>query len=140
MALVDVVASIGCVEEQRHRFWDAFWVVGPLLIGGLIGFYFAGQFPSPTGDCGQLPAVPSTTANFALAVVLVALLVARVLARSTIGPVAARAFTMAAFGLIVSACGSYFVTARSEPCPTAAVASGNEAMVRIAPAQLHLSR
>jgi hypothetical protein len=126
------------VEDNGSRFWDTFWVVAPLLAGGLIGFYLAGQFPSSTLDCNQLPASGSTSANFALAVALVALLVGRVVARSAIGPVAARAFTMAAFGLIVTACGSFFITARSEPCPAAGVASGHEAMVRVPYAQLHV--
>lgn len=126
------------MEDKGNRFWDAFWVVGPLIGGGLIGFYFAGQFPSSTLDCNQLPAASSTSANFALAVALVALLVGRVVARSAIGPVAARAFTMAAFGLVVTACGSFFITTRSEPCPPAGVASGHEAMVRVPHAQLHL--
>jgi hypothetical protein len=40
--------------------------------------------------------------------------------------------------LIVTACGSFFVTTRSEPCPSAGVASGHEAMVRVPYAQLHL--
>ncbi len=127
------------MEDKGTRFWDAFWVVAPLVIGGLIGFYVVGQFPAPSGDCSQLPGPPSTTANYALAIVLVALLVGRVVARSTIGPVAARAFTVAAFGLVVSACGSYFVSVRSEPCPQA-IASEHEAMVRVSPPQLHLSR
>jgi hypothetical protein len=127
------------VEDKSNRFWDTFWVAVPLILGGLIGLYFAGQFPSPTSDCSQLPAAPSSSANFALAVILVGLLIGRVVARSTIGPVAARAFTVAAFGLVVTACGSFFVTTRSEPCPSAAIASNHEAMVRIAPAQLHLS-
>ena len=126
------------MNDGRNRFWDGFWVFVPLVLGALIGVYFAGQFPSPTGDCSQLPGVPSTAANFALAVVLVALLIGRLVARSTIGPVAGRAFTLAAFGLVVAACGSFFVTTRSEPCPTSGVASGHEAMVRISPAQLHL--
>ena len=126
------------MQDRGSRFWDSFWVIAPLIIGGLIGVYFAGQFPTSTLDCSQLPAASSTSANFALAVVLVVLLVGRVVARSAIGPVAARAFTMAAFGLVVTACGSFFVTARTEPCPSAGVASGYEAMVRVPYAQLHL--
>lgn len=128
------------MDDKGTRFWDAFWVVTPLVIGGAIGFYLAGQFPTSTTDCSSLPAATSTSANFALAVVLFVLLVGRVVARSAIGPVAARAFTMAAFGLVVSACGSFFVTVRTEPCPTAALASSHEAMVRIPHAQLHVSR
>jgi hypothetical protein len=127
------------VEDRTSRFWDLFWVVAPLVIGLLIGFYLAGQFPSPTSDCATLPAAPSTSANYALAIVLVVLLVARVVLRRVIGPVASRAMTMAAFGLIVAACGSFFVTTRSEPCPGAALASSHEAMVRTAPTQLHIS-
>ena len=126
------------MQERGNRFWDTFWVVAPLIVGGLVGFYLAGQFPAPTGDCSQISATSSTSANFVLAVVLVALLVARVVAGSTIGPVAARVFTMAALGLVVSACGSFFVTARGEPCPTSGIASGYEAMVRVPHAQLHL--
>jgi hypothetical protein len=126
------------VQDKGNRFWDSFWVVAPLILGVLIGVFFAGQFPSSNLDCNQAPAASSTSANFALAVVLVVLLVARVVARSAIGPVAARAFTMAAFGLVVAACGSFFVTTRTEPCPSAGVASGYEAMVRVPYAQLHL--
>ena len=126
------------MQERGSRFWDAFWVVAPLVIGGLVGFYLAGQFPVASTDCTQTPQTVSTSANFALAIVLVALLVGRVIAGSMIGPVAARAFTMAAFGLVVSACGSFFITTRSEPCPTSGIASGYEAMVRVPHAQLHL--
>lgn len=127
------------MDDRPSRLWDLVWVALPLVVGGIIGVYLAGKFPSPTGDCGALPAAPSTAANYALAVVLVALLVARVVLRSVIGPVAARAMTMAALGLVVAACGSFFVTTRSEPCPGAALGSAHEAMVRTAPAQLHLS-
>jgi len=128
------------VDQGTSRFWDFFWVVVPLVVGGVLGFYLAGQFPGPTGDCSSPPAAPSTSANFVLAVVLVVVLVSRVVLRSVVGPVAARAMTMVALGLVVVACGSYFVTARSEPCPQAQLGSGNEAMVRIAPPQLHVSR
>jgi hypothetical protein len=127
------------VDQGTSRFWDAFWVVAPLVVGGLIGFFLAGQFPASTADCTALPASTSTSANFALAVVLVILLVSRVVLRSVIGPVAARAMTMAAIGLVVAACGSYFVGTRPEPCPPTAVASSHEAMVRTAPAAVHLS-
>jgi hypothetical protein len=128
------------VPEKTSRFWDAVWVVVPLVIGGLIGFYFAGQFPASSLDCTQpTNATPSTAANFALAVVLVVLLVLRFVAKAQIGPVAGRIFTMAALGLVVAACGSYFVSARSEACPTAAIASSHEAMVRIPHAALYLS-
>jgi hypothetical protein len=127
------------VDDRGNRFWDRFWVVVPFVLGVLVGIYLAGQFPAPTGDCAQLVAAPSTSANFALAVVLVALLVGRVVARSVIGPVAARAFTLAAFGLIVSACGSFFVTTRAEPCPETGVGSPHDAMVRTAPSFIHLS-
>ena len=71
---------------------------------------------------------------------LVVLLVGRVVAPRDIGPVAARAFTMAAFGLVVVGVRSFFVNARTEPCPPAALASGHEALVRIPHAQLHVSR
>ena len=127
------------MEDRGSRFWDAFWVVVPLLAGAAIGLFFASQFPSNTSDCSGIPQAPSTAANYALAVVLVTLLVGRVVARATIGPVAARACTLAAFGLVVMACGSFFVTTRSAPCPTSALGSAHEALVWTAPAQLHLS-
>jgi hypothetical protein len=109
------------VEERGSRFWNAFWTIGPLVAGGLIGIYFAGQFVSAAPSCASQPS--STAANFTLAVVLVALLIGRIVARGVIGPVAARAFTLAAFGLIVVACGSYFVAAPGSACapPTSAV-------------------
>jgi hypothetical protein len=127
------------VDQRTSRFWDAFWVVAPLVVGGLIGFFLAGQFPASTTDCTALPASTSTSANFALAVVLVILLVSRIVLRSVIGPVAARAMTMAAIGLVVAACGSYFVGTRTEPCPTAGIASTHEAVVWTAPSALHIS-
>jgi hypothetical protein len=126
------------VQERGSRFWDTFWVVGPLVVGGLVGFYLAGQFPATVADCSQVAQGTNTSANFVLAVVLVALLVGRVVAGSTIGPVAGRAFTIAAFGLVVSACGTFFITTRTEPCPSSGLASGHEAMVRVPHAQLHL--
>ena len=126
------------MQERGSRFWDFFWVIAPLIIGGAVGVYLAGQFPAANTDCSQVPQATNTSANFILAVVLVALLVGRVIAGSTIGPVASRAFTMAALGLTVSACGTFFVTTRTEPCPTTGVASGHEAMVRIPHAQLHV--
>jgi hypothetical protein len=129
------------VPQPTSRFWDAFWIVVPLIIGVAVGIYFAGQFPGSTIDCTQAPAAaPSTTTNYVLAVVLVVLLVGRIVARSTIGPVAGRVFTMAAIGLVVSACGSYFVTARSEPCPTAAIASRDATVVRISHAVVLVPR
>ena len=127
------------MDQGTSRFWDAFWVVAPVVVGGLIGFYLAGQFPASTADCAALPAPPSTSANYVLAVVLVVLLVSRVVLRSVIGPVAARAMTMAAIGLVVAACGTYFVSTRAEPCPTTGLASANEAMVRTAPSAVHIS-
>jgi hypothetical protein len=127
------------VEERGSRFWDAFWIVVPLILGALVGGYFAAQFPTTTADCSQPAQAPSTAPNFALAVVLVGLLIGRIVARSTVGPVAARAFTLAAFGLVVVACGSFFVTTRNEPCPATGLASANEALVWTAPAELHLS-
>ena len=128
------------MEEKTSRFWDTFWVVAPLVVGAGVGIVIAIQFPStPAAECGQALTPPSTAANFTLAVILVALVVGRLVARSAIGPVASRAFTMAAFGLVVAACGSFFVTAGNRSCPPFGLASGHEAMVRIPHAQLHLS-
>jgi cytochrome bd-type quinol oxidase subunit 2 len=128
------------VEDKPSRFWDRFWVVAPLVLGLAVGIVIAGQFPStPAANCAQALTPPSTAANFALAVVLVALVVGRLVARQAIGPVAARAFTLAAFGLVVAACGTFFVTVGNKPCPPSGVASGHEAMVRIPHAQLHVS-
>jgi len=130
--------------DDGGRFWNAFWVVAPLVMGGAIGLYFAGQFPSHiSAECSQPPGADPTSTNFALAVVLVSLLIGRLVARAVVGPVAARAFTLAAIGLIVVACGS--VVARPQPagCAESAaaqqLASQDEALVRTAPAQLHLS-
>lgn len=130
------------MNEPRNRFWDAFWLVGPLLVGGFIGLLLAGQFPGGTTACAEAGANPSTSANFTLAVALAALLVGRMVARSVIGPVAARAFTVATFGLVVMACGSYFVNVGSESCPPPATSLGSsheQAVVWTSPAQLFVS-
>jgi hypothetical protein len=132
--------------DDGGRFWNAFWVVAPLLLGGAIGLYFAAQLPTSVGsDCGTAAASAPTSTNFALAVVLVALIIGRLVARTLIGPVAARAFTLAAMALVVVACGSVVARPAATDCPQPAsvrqrLASPDEALVRTAPAQLHVRR
>ena len=126
------------MQDRPSRFWDAFWVVAPLVIGGAIGIFLASQITSYSMDCDVQPSnLPA--ANYVLGVAFVVLLVGRFVARSVVGPVAARAFTIAALALLVSACGTYFATVNEVPCPPSGLASGHEAMVRTAPAQLHVS-
>ena len=67
------------MQDKGNRFWDPFWVVAPLIMGLLIGVYFAGQFPSSTSDCNSFRRILDVR-EYALAIVLVVLLVARVVA------------------------------------------------------------